>query len=93
MIINKYTVYVPVYIGTPLIPHLEFSSFGRVQRIIFEYHIFVNWQCSREIFVAGQENSSFGRQEIFSSKGRNIFVKKQPHQEIHQVTLVIWEKP
>ncbi len=62
-----------------LLPHLEFSSFGRVWNFFFESYIFVNWQCYRDIFVAGQENSSFGRQNIFSSKGRNIFVKKQPH--------------
>ena len=37
-----------------------FSSFGRVQRFFFESGIFVICQCSRQIFVARQKNSSFG---------------------------------
>ncbi len=37
-----------------------FSSFGRMYIIFFESWIFVIWQCSRQIFGARQENSSFG---------------------------------
>ncbi len=39
---------------------LPFSSFGRMERFFFGSRIFVIWQYSRQIFVARQENSSFG---------------------------------
>ncbi len=58
-----------------------FSAFGRVWCIFFEHLIFVNWLKGRKIFEARTIFSSFGWQMVFSSNGRNIFVKKQPHQE------------
>ena len=58
---------------------LGFSSFGRMERFFFGSRIFVIWQHRRQIFVARQENSSFGCWMNFSSKSRKIFVKRQPH--------------